>query len=181
MFDAGMIPDWIRTLAVLRRKPRRWPPTSVLEELASDGHIEASGQGSWLSWSATDMGLKALRAWEKINGPAEDPRRYEQRPSATLSMALEWATNLATLEKNTDGEREALEVICNDCDKVRTDGDGNWCSVCGCGTSAYDRRVFNLCSYRERPPIRLCKHPERGITQGKGWPLPILPTPTETP
>lgn len=58
--------------------------------------------------------------------------------------------------------------ICLSCDKRRhTDGDGDICVACGCGS---DRRLERLVA-REEGPVKWCRHPKRG--SGCGWAVPV--------
>jgi len=59
-------------------------------------------------------------------------------------------------------------VICSACEYLRTDPNGlQWCGVCGCKTSAENRKINNLASYEENLPEWGCKHKDRAL--GKGW------------
>lgn len=59
-------------------------------------------------------------------------------------------------------------AACMACEKRRhTDGEGDICVACGCGS---DRRLERLVTLVERPPVKRCRHPRRG--DGCGWAVP---------
>lgn len=167
------VPDWIRVLSLLRRKPFSSYDTELLKFLLWQGFIAAEGETQPRLFRITPEGVERLKVYEAINGAVEIEGRAGDRPSPTVGMALSWAIYAAAGKYVSEEQRLAREAICDRCDMVRTDEGGNWCSVCGCGVSANERKIQNLTAYEEMAGHPLCKHPARGA--GKGWPLPQLP------
>jgi hypothetical protein len=59
-------------------------------------------------------------------------------------------------------ERMAACMVCDK--RTHTDGDGDICVACGCGS---DRRLERLVALTEAWPVKRCRHPRRG--SGAGW------------
>jgi hypothetical protein len=91
-----------------------------------------------------------------------------KRPPTTFNQMKSFARAI-TMGKYVSKEiLEERVAICGKCKYRRVDPQGfEWCGVCGCKTSAEDRKINNLAAYEEGPvqpdgrPLWGCKHPRR--------------------
>lgn len=98
-----------------------------------------------------------------------------------LDKAAGLARAVMTGSYVAEAVRVEREAICQTCAYATTRPTGRQCRLCGCRVSG--AMIVALTAYEElidrNGKIKQgCKHPRRG-EPGQGWPLPILPAPTE--
>jgi hypothetical protein len=89
-----------------------------------------------------------------------------KRPNPTLGQIGTFTRAVTLGQYVPDDVRREREAACGQCSFQRFDDGIPWCSICNCGTSDEERKIFNLTRYEESP-LWGCKHPDRNT--GAGW------------
>ena len=107
-------------------------------------------------------------AWGISEPPQSLLIHAEDRPEKTIKKAKSFAQAILTGEYVDKGILEERVAICGKCSFLKVDPKGNeFCGICGCKTSADERKIDNLAAYKENLPKWGCKFPNR--PHSGGW------------
>lgn len=97
----------------------------------------------------------------------EKPIETDSRPAKTLKQAASFGQAILTGEYVSKEILDERIAVCGKCKFLKIDPKGvEFCGICGCKTSADERKIDNLAAYKENLPNWGCKFPGRPNTGG---------------